>query len=203
MQFTNALAVAATLASAVSGATIPSHINERDTANGTAPPFFKLQVVAVTTPIHQQAFQAAHSSIWVGLPKQNATCNNTPDEPTENEATFYLDPQDGGLYLYGASATPQETYADRSGFGQGRFSYTTGAQPAPRNAERSGWVVDEAGYLTLNGSSFLACPNTIEGSYVIWVNAGDTTPGDSPNCMAIAARTVAIPKPLGCQYTPN
>ncbi|EFQ29671.1 cell wall protein PhiA [Colletotrichum graminicola] len=203
MLLTNALVATATLASAVPGATTPSHIHARqnETEKGSAPPFFKLQVLAITTPIHLQHFQADLSSIFVGLPQQNATCNNTPDQPTEQEATFALGPEDNGLYLYGASATPQELYADRSGMGQGKLGYTTGAQPAPINAERTGWVVDEAGNLSLDGAGFIACPNSIDGSWSVWVNAGVANPAGNTDCVGISARAVAIPTPVGCSYS--
>jgi len=202
MQFTNAL-VAATLASAVSGASIPSHIHARQngTANSTLPAFFKLQVVAIDTPLHLQHFQAAQSSIFVGLPKQNATCDNTPDQPTEQEATFTLDSDDQGLYLYAATTTSQELYADLSGMGQGKLGYTTGAQPGPRNGGRTGWELDEAGHLMFSNAGFVACPNSIDGAWSVWVYNSIDNPGGNKNCVRIAARPVAIPKPVGCSYT--
>ncbi|KKK16689.1 cell wall protein, partial [Aspergillus rambellii] len=54
-------------------------------------------------------FNAAKSSLLAGLKHQNASC----DRPGEQTATFYLD--DGALFLYDASATPQEIFVDRSG----------------------------------------------------------------------------------------
>ncbi|KAK2038962.1 cell wall protein PhiA [Colletotrichum somersetense] len=195
MQFTNALAVAATLAAAVSGATIPSHIEARD--NGTVPSFFKLQVDAINTPINLKHFQAANNSVFVGLPKQGALCS----DPTENEATFFVDAQDGRLNLYSGTAVPQVMFADRSGMGQGKFGYTTGVQPPPSNAEQTGWVGNEAGDLTLSGANFIACPNSIDGAWSIWVDAGVTNPAGNTGCVPISARLVAIPKPVGCDYT--
>ncbi|KAK1995097.1 cell wall protein PhiA [Colletotrichum falcatum] len=200
MQLTNALAVVASLASAVSASSIPAHIYNRQ--NGTAPRNFKVQVVNINSTIHLQHFQANSGSILVGLPNQGAACDNTPDQPTEQEATFTLDP-DSTLFLYTGQEEPQQTFADRSGMGQGKFGYTTGAQPAPRNGERAGWAIDAAGYLTLQGAGFIACPNSIDGAWVIWVDAGKPNPAGYTNCIPIAARTVEIPKPVGCEYTSN
>ncbi|KAK1982854.1 hypothetical protein LZ30DRAFT_780982 [Colletotrichum cereale] len=194
MQFASALAVAASLASAVSGALIPAPINRH---NGTAPSHFKLQVIGITTAIHLKHFQAAQSSIFVGLPKQNAECDTTP---TQEEATFYLG-MDGSLYLHRVSETPQQTFVDRSGMGQGKFGYTTGAQPPPLNGERKGWALDDAGNMTFDGASFIACPHGPENSFGIWVNAGVAAPGFNPDCFPISARPIAIPEPVGCLYT--
>jgi hypothetical protein len=61
--------------------------------------------------VQYSAFNAAKSSIFAGLPKQGASCAR----PKEQQATFYIN--DGALYLYDKSATPQEIYVDRSGMG--------------------------------------------------------------------------------------
>ncbi|KAF3353832.1 hypothetical protein VdG1_04561 [Verticillium dahliae VDG1] len=115
-------------------------------------------------------------------------------------ATFYLN-DDGGLYLYSTSATPQQLYADRSGMGQGNLGYTTGAQPPPRNGERTGWVLDEVGDLTLNGAGFIACPNSIDGAWSLWVSAGVNQPGGNEGCLSISARATEVKNPDSCVYT--
>lgn len=61
--------------------------------------------------VQNSAFNAAKSSIFAGLPNQGASCAR----PKEQQATFYIN--DGALYLYDQSATPQEIYVDRSGMG--------------------------------------------------------------------------------------
>jgi hypothetical protein len=61
--------------------------------------------------VQYSAFNAAKSSIFAGLPSQGASCAR----PEEQQATFYIN--DGALYLYDQSATPQEIYVDRSGMG--------------------------------------------------------------------------------------
>jgi hypothetical protein len=72
---------------------------------------FGLMALRSASPVHFAQFDAALSSVFLNLPAQNATC----DSGEADSATFYL--QDGGLYLYAASATPQQLYADRSGMG--------------------------------------------------------------------------------------
>ena len=61
--------------------------------------------------VQYQPFNAAKSSIFAGLPSQNASCAR----PNEQDATFYI--KDGALYLYDQSATPQVIFVDRSGMG--------------------------------------------------------------------------------------
>jgi hypothetical protein len=62
--------------------------------------------------VQYSAFNAAKSSIFAGLSTQKASCAR----PKEQDATFYIN--DGALYLYDKSATPQEIYVDRSGMGK-------------------------------------------------------------------------------------
>lgn len=62
--------------------------------------------------VQYAGFNAAKSSILAGLKSQGASCAR----PKEQDATFYI--KDGALYLYAASATPQEIYVDRSGMGK-------------------------------------------------------------------------------------
>ncbi|RYP89244.1 hypothetical protein DL769_000137 [Monosporascus sp. CRB-8-3] len=156
---------------------------------------FTLMALRSASPVHFASFGATQSSLFLNLPDQDATC----DVEDPGYATFYL--KDGGLYLYAASATPQQIYADRSGMGQGKLGYTTGAQRPPRNAEVDGWVVDESGNLSLDGAGFLACPDSIEGSWILWIDAGVAQPGGNSGCLGISARAVEATKPISCQYT--
>lgn len=85
--------------------------------------------------------------------------------------------------------------------GQGNLGYTTGAQPPPRNGERTGWVLDEVGDLTLNGAGFIACPNSIDGAWSLWVSAGVNQPGGNEGCLSISARATEVKNPDSCVYT--
>ncbi|KAF9877087.1 cell wall protein PhiA [Colletotrichum karsti] len=199
MQFKSITALTS-LVAAVSG--LPTFSATNGTTNGTAPGLpadakFQLMALRSASEVHFSTFQAAKSSIFLQLPSQEATCDQRNGT---DAATFYLS-QDGGLYLYAASATPQQLYADRSGMGQGKLGYTTGAQPAPRNGERTGWTVDSYGDLTLDGAGFLACPNSIEGAWSVWVSSGVSNPAGNTDCLGISVRAVAVSAPNSCSYT--
>lgn len=83
---------------------------------------FNLMALRSASDIHFAEFNAALSSIMLKLPQPNATC----DAESGDAATFYL--KDGEMYLYAASATPQQLFVDRSGMGTGYpslpFSYS-------------------------------------------------------------------------------
>lgn len=72
---------------------------------------FSLMALRSASEVHFAGFEAAKGSLLLKLPSQNASCDAGPAD----HATFFL--KDGGLYLYAASATPQQLYADRSGMG--------------------------------------------------------------------------------------
>ncbi|CAI7676272.1 unnamed protein product [Penicillium pancosmium] len=144
--------------------------------------------------VQYSAFNAAKSSIFAGLSTQKASCAR----PKEQDATFYIN--DGALYLYDKSATPQEIYVDRSGMGQGKIGYTTGAQPAPKNSERKGWALKD-GHLQFAGNDLIACPNSIDGAWSIWASAGVSNPAGNKDCVGIAARIAKTSNPNGCLYT--
>merc|ERR1712187_81568 len=145
--------------------------------------------------VQYASFNAAKSSLFAGLPSQNASCAR-PDEQT---ATFYI--KDGALYLYDQSATPQEFYVDRSGMGQGKIGYTTGAQPAPKNSARTGWDINAQHHLQFGGSDLIACPNSIDGAWSIWASADVANPAGNKDCTGIAARVEETNNPNGCKYT--
>ncbi|KAK6956049.1 hypothetical protein Daesc_001319 [Daldinia eschscholtzii] len=156
---------------------------------------FSLMALRSASEVHFAGFDAAKSSLFLNLPNQNASCDAGPAD----SATFYL--QDGGLYLYAASATPQQLYVDRSGMGQGKLGYTTGAQPTPKNAERTSFTLDESNDLTFNGAGFIACPNSIDGAWSVWVSAGIDKPAGNEGCLGISVRAVEVSEPNGCLYT--
>lgn len=98
MQFKNVL-FAASLAAGVTA------------APATQSKTFTVVSVHSGSSVQYAAFNAAKSSIFAGLPSQDASCAR----PKEQTATFYID--DGALYLYDKSATPQQIFVDRSGMG--------------------------------------------------------------------------------------
>ncbi|KAL1630427.1 hypothetical protein SLS56_004955 [Neofusicoccum ribis] len=138
--------------------------------------------------IQNAGVSASKNSLWLAH-AQDASC-----DAESNFATFYL--ADGAAYLYAASATPQQLYVDRSGMGRGKIGYTTGAEPTPKNAERTGFAVDDQGHLTFDGSSFYACPSGLEdGSYGIWQQKF------ADDCIAFAFRAQYTDAPVGCLYS--
>lgn len=80
------------------------------------------------------------------------------------------------------------------------IGYTTGAQPTPRNGERKGWAVKD-NHLQFDGSSPIACPNSIDGAWSIWASAGVNNPAGNENCVGINARVIPTSNPNGCRYT--
>lgn len=72
---------------------------------------FGLIAIHSGSDVQYAGFNAALSSLFARLPAQNASCNR----PDDGYATFYLN--EGGLFLYDTSATPQQFYVDRSGMG--------------------------------------------------------------------------------------
>ncbi|KAK1141912.1 hypothetical protein N8T08_008425 [Aspergillus melleus] len=176
----------ASAAAATAAAMPAAQVSDNDT--------FGVIAIHSGSGVQNSGFNAAKSSLFAGLPNQGASCAR----PEEQSATFYI--QDGALYLYDASATPQEIYVDRSGMGQGKIGYTTGAQPTPRNGEREGWAVKN-GHLEFDGSSLIACPNSIDGAWSIWASAGNDNPAGNKDCVGIAARVIPTSNPNGCHYT--
>lgn len=79
--------------------------------------------------------------------------------------------------------------------GRGKIGYTTGAEPTPKNAERTGFAIDDQGHLTFDNSSLYACPSGTDGSYSIWQQQF------SDDCIAFAFRTQNTDSPIGCLYT--
>ncbi|KAJ5125127.1 hypothetical protein N7448_004454 [Penicillium atrosanguineum] len=155
---------------------------------------FGIVAIHSGSDVQYSSFNAAKSSIFAGLKKQDASCAR----PKEQDATFYI--QNGALFLYDTSATPQEIYVDRSGMGQGVIGYTTGAQGAPKYSERKGWTMKD-GHLQFAGDDLIACPNSIDGAWSIWASAGVANPGGNKNCVGVAARVEKTSNPNGCLYT--
>ncbi|KAI1311995.1 hypothetical protein F5Y03DRAFT_261855 [Xylaria venustula] len=162
---------------------------------------FGVMSLRSASPIHFAQFDAALNSIFLYLPSQNATCDDGTKSTTADSATFSLS-EDGSLYLYSTSNPPQQLFVDRSGMGQGKLGYTTGAQPGPRNGERTSFAIDDYGYLSFNGAGFLACPNSIGGAWSVWVDVGIANPGGNSDCLGLGALAVKITdSPNSCTYT--
>ncbi|OJJ54844.1 hypothetical protein ASPSYDRAFT_35513 [Aspergillus sydowii CBS 593.65] len=164
-------------------------------AQPTAPETFGLIAIHSGSGVQNSGFNAALGSVFAGLSGQNATCEGSDD----GFATFYI--KDEALFLYGPSGSTQQVYVDRSGMGQGKLGYTTGDESGPRNGERTGWAIDNSNHLQFDGSSLIACPNSIGGAYSIWVSAGVANPGGNENCVGIAARVEKTEKPVPCTYS--
>lgn len=162
---------------------------------------FVLTALRSASPIHFASVAAAKSSIFLNLPTQGATCDDGSKPTTPDFATFTLT-DDGSLNLYAASATPQQLFADRSGNGQGKLGFTTGAEPAPKNGERTKFAIDENSDLTFNGAGFIACPNSIDGAWSVWVSTDVANPAGNKDCIGFTARASKIDAaPNSCTYT--
>lgn len=171
-------------------------------SNGTSPigdnePFSLVSIRSGST-LQYASFSAAQNGLLLSLPSQNATCDSSA---TPNYATFYL--SQGALYLSTPSNVTQELYTDRSGMGQGVLQYSTtpGGYLPGKNSETTGWVVDEVGDLTFDGSSFIACPDSIDGSWSVWLSTGVANPAGNTNCTGVGARTVKSASPEVCTYS--
>ncbi|KAF7192606.1 Cell wall protein phiA [Pseudocercospora fuligena] len=154
---------------------------------------FGLIAIRSGSPIQNTGIKASKGRLTVGG-KQDASCDTKSDF-----ATFYV--QNGEAYLYAASATPQQLWVDRSGMGQGVTGYTTGAQPAPRNAERKGFKVDKDGHLTFDGVSPKACPcKDKNAGWSLWFSTADK-PGFNEGCLGVSLKAIKADKPVSCSYT--
>ncbi|KAI9149041.1 Cell wall protein phiA [Paramyrothecium foliicola] len=160
-----------------------------------APTKFGIMSLRSASPIHFGQVSAAQSNLFIHLPDQHATCKGKP----QNEATFYV--KDGELFLYTPPKAPkQKVYVDRSGMGQGNLGYLTGDQGLPRNGETKGWKV-ENDYISFNGAGLLACPNSIDDAWSIWVSVGNDKPAGLEGCLGFNPRVIPLDKPVKCSYT--
>ncbi|KAH6609117.1 hypothetical protein Trco_002463 [Trichoderma cornu-damae] len=164
-------------------------------APNPAPATFDVMALRSASPIHFARVEAARSALFLGLPGQNATCKGEHSD----HATFYVANEE--LFLYSCTGPKQKIFVDRSGMGQGVLGYMTGDQSLPRYGETKGWEVDTSSNLVFKGSGLLACPNSIDGAWKIWLNVGIAQPGGSKGCLGITARTLENKKPVSCRYT--
>lgn len=160
---------------------------------------FSVLSIRSGSAVHLASFSALESGLDLAVSSQGATC-----EAETNTANFYL--SEGALYLYTPSNITQQLYVDRSGMGQGVLQYSTspGGYGATRNAETTGWAVDETGELNFDGSSLLACPssaNSTTGPWSLWVNVGVANPAGNSGCLGISSKAVEATTPNTCTYT--
>lgn len=193
MKFTTATVAAASMAlvSASPCGTNPDNtkINDGDV--------FRIMTIRSGSDIQYGSVQAANSGLLINAPKQNASCS-----ADVNYASFTL--SSGALYL-NTENPPQQIYVDRSGMGQGVIQYTTGAQPASRNSERTTFSIDENSNLVFNGGNgpsvgFQACPGALSGGYSVWLS-GNENPGGNSGCVGFVARALKEDNPVSCSYT--
>ncbi|KAI0444559.1 hypothetical protein F4803DRAFT_511136 [Xylaria telfairii] len=183
--FANALPLALLVGAAMAS---PAKSSTAAIAPGDA---FGIIAIHSGTDIHFASLEAADLSFFLNPPSEN-TCG-----------TFTL-AEDGSLDLYRTTGPVQKAYVDRSQFGHGKFGYTIGGTPPPRDAERTEFIIDESGHITFNGESFLACRNGTDISWSVWVDVGGPNPDGYETCLAFVGRTIEIenPDPTNCNWTP-
>lgn len=184
MQFKNA-ALAAASASTVAAA-----------GNATSGLFtFGVLSIHSGSEVQYAGWSATQNAIW-NLAEQKPSCDRN-ERP--QFATFWINKEDNGLYLYSSNNPPNQLWVDRSGMGQGKMGYTVGvATPPPKNSERGPFTITD-GHLQFDGSDFLACSGYDNGAYEIFVDVGIEHPAGN-NCTAIAAKVLETKTPIGCQY---
>ncbi|RGP64021.1 hypothetical protein FLONG3_9720 [Fusarium longipes] len=161
--------------------------------------YFNGLALRSASPVHFSYLQASKESFELKLKNQGATCD---DLKKHNEATFHLYGDE--LWLHSIGNPGQQAYVDFSGMGQGKFGYTTGAQPIPKNAQRKGWKIDKDGILTCDGANFVACPNgdnLEKTSWSVWVYNSIDNPGGNKNCIPFSVKAAKVEKPVGCMYS--
>ncbi|KAF2170431.1 hypothetical protein M409DRAFT_19252 [Zasmidium cellare ATCC 36951] len=153
---------------------------------------FGLIAIHSGSPVQNTGITAAKGNLLIGG-KNEATC----DTKSDGFATFVVN--DGEAYLYSTDNPPQQLYVDRSGMGQGKTGYTTGAQPTPKNGERKGWSISDKGYLVFDGESPKACPAK-DGAYSIWFTDLEK-PAYQDGCIGVALKAIKSDKPNSCTYS--
>ncbi|KAL7807081.1 hypothetical protein V8C26DRAFT_415327 [Trichoderma gracile] len=159
------------------------------------PKTFDVMALRSASPIHFAQVSAVKSGLFLNLPAQNATCKGEGS----GHATFFVENEE--LVLYSCEGVKQKVFVDRSGMGQGIVGYITGDAPLPRYGELKGWKVDASQNLWFKDTALIACPNSIDGSWRIWLGLGLQTPGGNQGCLGFTARTLPNAKPVSCRYT--
>jgi hypothetical protein len=171
-------------------------------ASGSACPAptrkFGIMALRSASPIHFASVGASQNGIALNLPdnKLDAKCT---DGKARKDATFYI--KDEELYLYGKGDVVQQFLVDRSGMGQGVVRYfTKGPTPPGGRLEVKGWAIDKNDNLAFNGTGLQACPNTVDGSWNIWLKVVDE-PAQQEGCLPFTGRTITAKKPVQCTYS--
>jgi hypothetical protein len=166
-------------------------------APAAKPPIkFGVMSLRSASAVHFGQLSAAQSSVFIHLPKQHAVCKGK----SQDGAVFYI--KDGELFLYTPDGKPaQKVWVDRSGMGQGNLGYLTGDGFLPRYGETKGWKKDENNFLSFNGAGLLACPNSIDNAWNIWVSVGIAKPAGQEGCLGFTPMAVPLDKPVACSYT--
>ncbi|KJZ72834.1 hypothetical protein HIM_07778 [Hirsutella minnesotensis 3608] len=159
---------------------------------------FGIMSLRSASPIHFGQVNAAQSNIFINYPSQGAKCEIKDQSKAPTTATFYI--KDEVLYLYTGRGPVQKVFADRSGMGQGKIGFLTGNGRLPPRFEIKGWKIDRTGNLSFNGKGLIACPS-IRGSWTIWVDTNNPTPGFNKGCLGFSARTINAFNPVRCEYS--
>jgi hypothetical protein len=188
---------ASTILAALAAAAGSTNAAPAPASAGAKPPVkFGIMSLRSASPIHFGQVSAAQSNLFINLPHQHAVCKGAAQEG----ATFYI--KDGELFLYTPGGKPaQKVYVDRSGMGQGNLGYLTGNEGLPRYGETKGWKKDESNFLSFNGAGLLACPNSIDNAWNIWVSVGIAKPAGQEGCLGFTPMAVPLDKPVACSYT--
>lgn len=194
MKFTTA-AVAASAAALVSASPVAQAAPATPIKAGDV---FRIMTIRSGSDFQYGSLQASKSGFQINNPNQNASCVEDV-----NFATFSLSAE-GELFL-NTNKPSQQAYVDRSGMGQGLIGYTTGAQGAPRNSERTGFTLDENNNLIFKDQTdqkigFQACPGALGGGYSVWLTVSEK-PAGYENCLGFTARALKEEKPVYCSYS--
>jgi hypothetical protein len=168
---------------------------------------FRLMTVRSGSAIQYANVQAKNGGFVIGSPSQNSSCAVGGTQtllPDINYASFSIDTEDGGLYLY-TDNPPHQAFVDRSGMGQGVIGYTTGVQPIGKNQQRGPWKITDENNLVWAGGAdgdigFQACPDALGGGYSLWL-AGAVNPGGNKDCVGINVKAIKEDQPIKCLYT--
>lgn len=195
MQFT-ALALTAATAATAAACALPAR------ASNPNPDLVTFGVISIHSgsAVHNAGWGAMHKGVFTGTrPQEGASCYGAQ----QDYATFVLNKPEGTLSLLTDGKPWQQFFVDRSGMAQGQLQYTTGAEPATKNAERNGWAINDASHLTFGGSdAFLACPAGFgDNLYRVLPYVGIENPAGYTNCTSIAARVIEATNPVECLYS--